>query len=190
MWYLNRIIGMIPEKLRKDKKLLAIVLLGSAAIILLLLSELGGNGDKKAVTEIQTDTRQEDIESYADDVEKRLTELISSIDGAGSTRVMVTFESGAEQVYASNTDSENEGSKSNSSETGVRSSAKGEYIILDTGNGENGLVLKVVQPEVRGVAVVCEGAGSAEVRKDVTEAVSSVLGISSARVSVAKMAVK
>ena len=184
---MNKITNLLPEKLRKDKKLLIITILGTAAIILLLLSEFVGNGGEKKKTEDTTVAPQTDVQSYSEDIEKRLTELISSMDGAGDTRVMVTLESGAEQVYAENFNNENEASKSDSNETGIKSSAQGEYIILDTGNGENGLILKIVQPEIRGVAVVCEGAGSAEVRKNVTEAVSAALGISSARVSVTKM---
>lgn len=51
-------------------------------------------GEKESVTAAQSQ------ETYAEDIEKRLTEIVSSIDGAGKTRVMVTLESGAEQVYA------------------------------------------------------------------------------------------
>lgn len=53
-------------------------------------------GEKESVTAAQSQ------ETYAEDIEKRLTEIVSSIDGAGKTRVMVTLESGAEQVYARN----------------------------------------------------------------------------------------
>jgi len=39
-------------------------------------------------------------------------------------------------------------------------------------------------PKVRGAAVVCEGGGDIHIRQKVTETVSKVLGISTARVSV------
>lgn len=184
---MNKIISLLPEKLKKDKKLLVIMFLGIFAIILLLLSEITGGKEEKQDTEVQTEFKQVDIESYSEDIENRLTELVSSIDGAGRTRVMVTLKCGSEQVYAENIDIENEVSRTNGIETGIKSKREGEYIILNTGSGENGLILKVLQPEIRGVAVVCEGASSAGVRKDVTEAVSAVLGISSARISVTKM---
>ncbi len=187
---MNKIAALLPEKLKKDKRLLLIIIIGTAAIILLLMSELTGKEPKKDDVETTTAAKQTDVGEYADGLEARLTELVSSIDGAGETRIMITLENSAEQVYAENFNSENEASNSGGSETSVRSNSQGEYIILDTGDGENGLILKIIQPEVRGVAVVCEGAGSAEVRKNVTEAVSSVLGISSARVSVTKMAVE
>lgn len=185
---MNKILSFLPEKLKKDKKLLIIIAVGAVAIILLLLSEITGGGDKKADTDTCTEVSETDIKSYSEDIEKRLTELISSIDGAGKTCVMVTLECGTEQVYAENLDSENTLSKTNDNETDIKNSVEREYIIIDAGKGENGLILKILQPEVRGVAVVCEGAGAAQVRKDVTEAISAVLGISSARISVSKMA--
>lgn len=184
---MNKIVSLLPEKLKKDKKLLVIMFLGILAIILLLLSEITGSREEKRDADVRTEIKQVDIESYSEDIEKRLTELISSIDGAGRTRVMVTIKCGAEQVYAENVEIENEVEGANGIETEIKSKREGEYIILNTGSGESGMLLKVLQPEIKGVAVVCEGADFAKVRKDVTEAVSAVLGISSARISVTKM---
>ena len=43
----------------------------------------------------------------------------------------------------------------------------------------------LIIPQVRGVAIVCDGGNSATVRKTLTELVSAALGISTARISVA-----
>lgn len=48
------------------------------------------------------------------------------------------------------------------------------------------MVLSVTAPEVRGVIVVCEGGGRADVREKVVNAVTGVFGINSLRVSVAE----
>lgn len=71
---------------------------------------------------------------------------------------MVTLENGVESVYAKDEKYENE--KRNSGERDSLQNEKTldeqEYILLDDGAG--GLVIKVIQPKIRGVAVVCEGA--------------------------------
>ncbi|MBQ4604094.1 MAG: stage III sporulation protein AG, partial [Clostridia bacterium] len=62
-----------------------------------------------------------------------------------------------------------------------------EYVIVDGDSGERGIVVRVAEPKIRGVAVVCKGADSETVRSRIVETVTALLDISSARVSVAKM---
>ena len=105
-------------------------------------------------------------------------DLISAIDGAGGVRVMVTIESGSENVYAV----EQSGDSSSSSESYDK-----KYVIVEKDGTDSGLMLKVVEPQIRGVAVLCTGADSAEVRSEIIDTVTAVLGVSSNRVSIAKM---
>ncbi len=165
---------ILIEKLKADKRLAASAVLLAGVIILVLLSLPGKETKKKAA--MQTEPAKTD---YSADLEQRLTEFIASIEGAGSVKVMVTLESGEEQVFARDNDS--------SAETGADGrnnwKEKSEYIIID---GE-AVRVKVLSPEVRGVAVVCTGADSEKVRQEITGAVCALLGISAARVSVTKM---
>ena len=133
----------------------------------------------KTTTEAPKSGEQE----YTEQLEERLTSLISRIDGVGAVTVMVTLESSVEDVYLHNFDyGENvdSGGKSNIEQ-------KDEYVIVDDGQAEKGIVVRVNQPKIRGIAVVCEGGGSDVIRTRVTEAVTALLDISSARVSVAEM---
>jgi stage III sporulation protein AG len=171
---------------------LIIILIGFAGILILLLSETWGKPDDvkpdgEQTTNIQT---QNDNEyTYVEDIEKKLGDLIRSIEGAGRTKVMVTLENGVEQVYA--TQDKTKSSSSSSSEGSFEESLdnENEYIVIKTNDdSETGLIVKIIQPSIRGVAVVCDGADSAVVKQNIVEAVTAVLGISSAKVSVAKMA--
>ena len=93
------------EKLKSvftsDKKLAMLCAVGVLGVVLLILSEFIPSGEKKAEKK-ESVTAAQSQETYAEDIEKRLTEIVSSIDGAGKTRRLVTLESGAEQVYAKN----------------------------------------------------------------------------------------
>ena len=140
-------VEKILEKIKRDKKIAAIVCVGLAGIILLTLSEImptKSDTNEKNSKEPVTDIR----DSYEEDIEKRLTSIVSEINGAGRTEVMVT---------------------------------------LASDNNESGLLLKVIEPEIRGVAIVCEGADSANVRQEIVLTVSAVLGISTNRISIAKI---
>ena len=106
---------------------------------------------------------------YAAELETRLTALISRVEGAGKTAVMVTLESGSESIYA--TDTDNDGSST--------------HVLLGSG-GVDGLVETVETPRVLGVAVVCEGGGSAAVQILVSALVLDMSGIGSNNITVAK----
>ncbi|MBQ8763642.1 MAG: stage III sporulation protein AG [Clostridia bacterium] len=175
-------IEKISEKSRLGKKLLLVVLLLASGIVLLLLSELIP-AEKTASAQPAQTTLKTDMQEYSERLEQRLTSIISSIDGAGATKVMVTLESGSENVYLHDFDY-----GENADPSGKNSiERKDEYVIIDGSSGEQGIVVRTAEPRVRGVAVVCEGGGSEQVRSQIVEAVTALLDISSARVSVAKM---
>ena len=96
---------------------------------------------------------------------------------------MITLESGNEDVYLHNYDY---GEDIDEVGAGNRE-VKDEYVIVDSGGTENGIVIRVEEPKIRGVAVVCEGGGNAYVKTQIISTVTALLDISSARVSVAKM---
>jgi len=159
----------ILEKLKENKKIAIILILAVLTIVLIVASELIPNEKEEIIEEVK------DIEySYAENLETKLSTMISNINGAGNTKVLVTLKSSSESVYAydSNVNDDKQEYK---------------YILLKNGSTQDGLLLKMTAPEIRGVAVVCEGASSATVRKDITDMITSVLDISSNRVSVIKM---
>lgn len=177
----KEIINNISEKTKLNPKMLLAVMLLITGVIALMLSEL--SGEEKPASAVVSTSAAVDSREYEKELENRLISIISAIDGAGETRVMVTLESGSEDVYLNNSDyGENiEPSGENSFEK------KDEYVIVDGSSGQGGIVIRRTEPRVRGVAVVCKGAGSEKVKAQIIEAVTALLDISSARVSVAKM---
>lgn len=178
---LKNFIDKISAGTRLNKKMLLAVmllLLGAAALVASELTASESTAAKEVTTTAASDTAE-----YVSDLESRLTSMISSIDGAGETKVMITLESGSEEIYLHDYDyGENiDPSGKNSLER------KDEYVIVDGDTGEEGIVVRVAEPKIRGVAVVCKGADSETVRSRIVETVTALLDISSARVSVAKM---
>ena len=174
-------INKISEKTKLNPKMLLVILLLVSGVAVLMLSELQ-SGSETATLQAETATSA-DSREYERELEERLISIISAIDGAGETTVMVTLESSSEDVYLNNSDyGENiESGGENSFEK------KDEYIIVDNSSGQGGIIIRRTEPRVRGVAVVCRGAGSETVKAQIVEAVTALLDISSARVSVAKM---
>lgn len=179
---IKKLIERLSAKTKLSKKLMLAVALLVSGVLFLLLSEIG-TADKKADAQSVSVSVTQSVQNYAESLENRLISIISSIDGAGATKVMVTLESGSEDVYLHNYDyGENVDPEGKNS-----MERKDDYVIVDGQSGEQGIIVRVAEPRVRGVAVVCEGGGSDIVREQIISAVTALLDISSARVSVAKM---
>lgn len=174
-------IGKISEGTRLSKKrLLAVSLLLTGAATL-FISEI--TQSEETVQPLTSTAVTTDSESYVENLENRLVSIISSIDGAGETKVMITLESGSEDIYLHDYDyGENiDPSGKNIVER------KDEYVIVDGDSGEEGIVVRIAEPKIRGVAVVCKGGDSDAVRVRIIETVTALLNINSTSVSVAKM---
>jgi len=182
--------GNLGALLRKWKigRWQAIVLAaGLIGLLLLCVTSLPGGG--KSATSTQNPAQESiriDLTAYEQQLEERLCGIIGAIAGAGEARVMLTLECGSEPIYAvqGKTDSKHSISDSSTEES---LSADKQYVIIGSGAGEQGLVLKMMEPQVRGVAVICRGGDDIIVRQAIVEAVTAVLGVGANKVSVAKM---
>lgn len=177
MEYLNNSINKIIEKLKVDKKSLIVIIIGIIGIFLLVISELLPKENHNKSKSAENETISVSYSDYEKDIEQRLQNIISKIDGAGNVSVMVTLDCTVESVYAQEEKDTN----------GSNQSHENQYVIVKNDDGESGILLKTTEPQIRGVAVVCSGGASAIVRQNITDTVTAVLGISSARVNISAM---
>lgn len=152
--------------------------LGLGGMLLILLADLrGASSDKTAAAASQTADPPALTEAeYTTQLEQRLQQMICRIDGAGETAVMITLEGSRETIYAQ--------TEKSGGESGSRESSP---VLRRASSGEEALVEMTWEPEIRGVAVVCQGGADITVAARVTELVSVVLGVPSHRISIAKM---
>ena len=112
------------------------------------------------------------------DVTAELTKILSQIKGAGKVSVMLSVKTGKTTVYQN--DEDITGGESGS----IRQDT---VIITDENRVQSGLVQHIVAPEYRGAIIVCEGADKPEVRLHIIEAVSSITGLGTDKITVLKM---
>lgn len=137
----------LRELFSGDKKIALALLAGAAIVLFLAFGGLKGGSEREdAAFSMKAQAE------YEAALEKRLSDILSGIEGVGELSVMVTLECSEETEYGKNEE----------------------------------MLLSVKMPRVRGVIVVCGGGDSVVVQEKVIRAVSGVLGISSARVSVIK----
>lgn len=183
------ILSRLKEYTKSPRFIKGLVVVGLVGIVLILLSDLfqGKAVDNQQPT---TEIQYVSLAEYENQLEQGLAEIISSINGAGKTRVLLTMESTVEQVYATNKNLAQNNS-TNSSNGNLPSSdndtqAESTYITVELSDGtEQTVLVKEIQPKVRGVLVVCAGGDVSIVREKIIDAVTKALDISSSKVSVA-----
>lgn len=179
--YLHKLKVLCSEE--KSKK--AIIICGLIGIVLIFASNfLDGCSKTGALAETKTDTTA--TEQFKNETEKKLASIISSIDGAGSAKIMVTVDCSGEYVYAEN--SKLTGGDAASSETSNQFSNESTYITIKLSDGtQQAVKLKEIEPKIRGVLVVCSGGEQPLIKQRILEAVTKALDISSAKVCVTKL---
>ena len=143
-----------------------VIIAGIAAIALLFLSTVIPAGGAPQ------DSSAEDAARVERELEQRLTDIISQIDGVTSPQVMVTLDRTSERVFAEEVKSSSSGDSLSSENSPALTGSK------------DALEKSVILPKVRGVAVVCGGAENMLVREKVVNTAARVLDIGVSQVYV------
>ena len=158
---------------------------------LLLLSELLPEKEKRTTAEESAVVSA--ISEEAARLEEKLEALLAGMEGVGRVNVLVTLESGSTYIYAQekkeSSDTASDGGADSRTRLEQKASTEEKYIFVEDENGrKRALLITTASPVVKGVVVICEGADRAKVKLRVMNAVTVALGVSSARVSIEKMA--
>lgn len=147
----------------KNNRLICIIFI----IGVVLMVAAGGHMNKRTPSVNVTEV------SSADE-EKRLSDILSQIDGAGDVSVMITYYSSSEKNIAYET-------KTSSREN--QSESEDKKAVMTDGSP---MVVKEVYPQVKGVIVTAQGAGNAGVRNAISEAVAASLDVPAHRICIFK----
>lgn len=193
-------------KLLRKENLVVLVLAGILLFVIALPTkdsgDTGGTGEgfanittQRKETEVQsTAAGSSPEEAYAADLERRLTDALADMEQIGRVKVMITLKSSSELVV----ERETPVSRSSTTETDAQGGSRSvnttdmeETVVYSTnGSSSEPYVIKTYVPEIEGVLVVAEGAGSGTVNRTVTEIVQALFGVEAHKVKVVKMETK
>lgn len=169
----------------KNKKFVIVIVLVILLVIGLTFIPMnkGNQPVVKTVQRMETSERND----YASVLEKKLTIMLSKMDGVGSVSVMVTLNANEEKVLAEDTSSQTQRTEERDQAGGTRNTdslQQSHDVVLQNGNIP--YVVKEYAPEIRGVLILAEGAGDSMVKNQITEAVSKLLDVPVHKISVEK----
>ena len=149
----------------KEYRYAAVIL--AAGLILMLLP----TGKK----DISPDQAPAATQFEKDDLEVRLCEILSFVQGAGKVQVLLTQSQGERTVYQTDIQER------------VDALTEDTVIVTCSDRSQQGLVSQRIPPKYQGAVIVCQGADKAVVRLALVEAVSKATGLSTDAITVLKM---
>jgi len=169
-------------KQEKNKKILIALGLFSGVILIILSFFTAGNKKTPGNSSVKFDLTRTDAESYAAIQEKKLCEMLKRINGVSDPFVMITLDSSSEYIYASKQSIKESSSKNG--ETTQREAVKDMILYEDEKRSKSPILVKEIQPKIKGVAIVCKGIGNADMQLKIINLVSTALNLPTNKVYV------
>jgi stage III sporulation protein AG len=194
-------LGKITDRLKEyyrgnDKKKLiesSVIFIIIGIIIVIAAGSFMDKGNRKDTGIANNDNKKEDVvKDYSQNeisLEEKVEDILSKIEGAGRVDVLITYASGKELVPVYDTKSAENNTEEKDSGNGMRSIKQydNERAVAyeESQNGiKKPVVAKEVNPEVRGVLVVADGAENDVVREKLVMAVQALVDVPAYRVQV------
>lgn len=203
----------IPFKIKKDHFLIAVLVGLLLLVIAWPTSDTGNSAGKtkrqtetilsgvtadaegdfvQLQTEAFSDMSEAGMLAYAEKLENTLEEILSSMDGAGKVKVMLTVKASGEMVLEKDVVKQRAGTTEVDSAGGSRNSTdiSQEEVTVFTdaqSGGEKPYVKQVNAPVIQGILVAAEGGGNQTVVKNITEAIQALFGIEAHKIKIVKM---
>jgi stage III sporulation protein AG len=183
--FIKRQVNFFIKLPMKDK----ITLLIAVILFIALLTSLYGwnllgvakTGEKNAASD---SVGVGNTEAYRIELEKRVSQTLSAIDGAGEVVVMISLDGEISKDIAYNESSSTSASSDPNSRVSEQKTTTKEVVIVKDGSGSTPYTISDKYPQVVGVVVVAEGGNDSNVRYYITEAIKTSLDVAAHKIVV------
>ena len=135
-------------------------------------------------TEAAPDTA---VQTATEDLEHRLEETLSLIDGAGRVRVMLTLKDHGEKVVEKDTARRVDGGSD--AAAGAEDTSE-NTVYTKNGSAETPYVSNQLTPQVEGVLVVAQGGGNSMVKQNILQSVMALFPLEAHKITIVKMSMQ
>ena len=193
-------IEKLKEKIEKNgenKKIENLIVFVIILIVtIIIINTIWNSNDNKEKKE------SEDVSGYkrlaiednntatneSDDLEKKLEQILSKMEGVGKVSVMITYSQGSEIIPMQNETSKSSKINETDSDGGTRTTEQvdsSKEVIYSNGNKVETQTVK--NPIAQGAIVIAEGASNAMVKTNIVSAVEAITGLATYKVQVFEM---
>ena len=198
-WLMDKFKKINFQKLNLSKKTTAnLIIVFCLGLALILIADFYKDirMDRAAEDDIYNGSMQAEpgtadntAADYTRRLEMDLSSILSKIQDAGKVSVMITLKSGAEIIPAKDESISDKVTNEKDISGGTRvinEKTTDDKVVFSAAQGGNSkpLIIKEINPEIKGVIVVAEGANDSRVKLKISRAVQTVLDIPAYRVTV------
>lgn len=192
---LEKIKSMTESKNKKkliENSVIAIII---GIILIITAGTLFGGGGKKGTDEQQQSKGTELVskplvQEDSSSIEKEMEEILSQMAGAGKVDVMITYETGKESVPATNVKRNDNSTQEKDTSGGTRDITQNDFesnVVYEEGQGtKKPIILKEIQPKVKGVVIIADGADNPVVKENLCNAAKVLLDVEIHKIEVLK----
>ncbi len=144
------------------------------------------NIDNNEIVQVSSNTKNEE------NIEIKLEKILSKISGVGNVKVMITYAESSTLLPVYNEDSKESNTTESDTGGGTRTISEvnnqKEIIYKENSDGTKEPVTQsVVSPKIEGAIITATGAGNAEVKSNIVQAVEAATGLLAHKIQVFKM---
>ncbi len=143
---------------------------------------------KLATEEPNTENKKS---NEGENTEERLENILSNIKGVGTTKVLLTYSQTSQIMPMYDEDSTESTTEEKDSGGGTRiineSSSKKDIIYEENNGVKTPITQSVVNPKIEGAIITAQGAGDANVKANIIQAVEAVTGLATYKIQVFEM---
>lgn len=143
---------------------------------------------KLATEEPNTENKKS---NEGENTEERLENILSNIKGVGTAKVLLTYSQTSQIMPMYDEDSTESTTEEKDSGGGTRiineSSSKKDIIYEENNGVKTPITQSVVNPKIEGAIITAQGAGDANVKANIIQAVEAVTGLATYKIQVFEM---
>ncbi len=172
---------------KNKKKLIenSVIAIIIGIILIITAGTLFGGGNKKESEQQQqskgTELVNKPVIQEDSSVQREMETILSKVAGAGKVDVMITYETGKESVPATNVKRNDNSTQEKDTSGGTRDITQNDFesnVVYEEGQGtKKPVILKEIQPKVKGVVIITDGADNPVVKENLCNAAKVLLDV-------------
>ena len=200
---LKSLIKKEDEEGNDKKKIENLVFFIVVLIITVVVINIIWNGDKNTSQEDQTTDNTKQLASSStsttsenkiettQDLEEKLKNILSKIQGVGEVEVCINYSESSEVIAMYNENSKTSTTQENDTSGGTRiieeTDSQKEVIYEENDGEKTPITQKIVQPKIEGAIITAKGANDATTKTNIIQAVEAVTGLATHKIQVFEM---
>lgn len=145
---------------------------------------------KQFATTVQNDITESTTQT-TNDLEEKLENILSNIQGVGEVKVCINYSESSEVVAMYNETSKVSNTEESDTSGGTRkiqeTDSQKEIVYQEEDGEKTPITQKIVQPKIEGAIITAKGANNADTKTNIIQAVEAITGLATHKIQVFEM---